>query len=198
MERSNKAFKASIQPHWHTIHPFSPLQQPYKNVHDGSYGFCVPRWSRWHIVILFVDNSWVKIYLKKQEDLKRGKKLITSDLLQIIKGQKRLVKYKQKVCKKMPWMRSYIRLQKNNTRDSNVVPHRSTSLARQCLTSLSRREAVLSLWYGRSCWFSCILTFIKLLIKRYRLLMRWRTLEVARKIKCGCLDGHQTDWLIVE
>ena len=35
--------------------------------------------------------------------------------------------------------------QKNNTRDSNVVPHRSTNLARQCLTSLSRREAVLSL-----------------------------------------------------
>ena len=32
---------------------------------------------------------------------------------------------------------------KNNTKDSNVVPHRSTSLARQCLTSLSRREAVL-------------------------------------------------------
>ena len=161
----NKPFKASIQPHWHTIHPFSPSQQPYKNVHDGSYGFCVPRWSRWHIVILFVDNSWVKIYLKKQEDLKRGKKLITSDLLQIIKGQKRLVKYKQKVCKKMPSMRIYIRLQKNNTRDSNVVPHRSTSLARQCLTSLSRREAVLSLWYGRSCWFSCILTLIKYLIK---------------------------------
>ncbi|KAL7494675.1 hypothetical protein ACHAWT_003397 [Skeletonema menzelii] len=41
-------------------------------------------------------------------------------------------------------------MQKNNTRDSNVVPHRSTNLARQCLTSLSRREAVLSLWYGRS------------------------------------------------
>ncbi len=40
--------------------------------------------------------------------------------------------------------------QKNNTRDSNVVPHRSTNLARQCLTSLSRREAVLSLWCGRS------------------------------------------------
>ena len=39
---------------------------------------------------------------------------------------------------------------KNNTRDSNVVPHRSTSLARRCLTSLSRREAVLSSWYGRS------------------------------------------------
>eukprot|EP00970_Alexandrium_tamarense_P002843 scaffold398_cov198-Alexandrium_tamarense.AAC.7 len=33
------------------------------------------------------------------------------------------------------------KIQKNNTRDSNVVPHRSTSLARQCLTSLSRREA---------------------------------------------------------
>ena len=44
-----------------------------------------------------------------------------------------------------------IKEQKNNTRDSNVVPHRSTNLARQCLTSLSRREAVLSLWYGRSC-----------------------------------------------
>ena len=39
---------------------------------------------------------------------------------------------------------------RNNTRDSNVVPHRSTNLARQCLTSLSRREAVLSLWCGRS------------------------------------------------
>ena len=43
-----------------------------------------------------------------------------------------------------------MQMQKNNTRDSNVVPHRSTNRARQCLTSLSRREAVLSLWYGRS------------------------------------------------
>ena len=33
--------------------------------------------------------------------------------------------------------------QKNNTRDSNVVPHRSTNRAWRCLTSLSRREAVL-------------------------------------------------------
>ena len=48
--------------------------------------------------------------------------------------------------------------QKNNTRDSNVVPHRSTNLARQCLTSLSRREAVLSLWYGRSCRIGTIQT----------------------------------------
>lgn len=32
-----------------------------------------------------------------------------------------------------------------------MVPHRSTNLARRCLTSLSRREAVLSSWYGRSC-----------------------------------------------
>jgi hypothetical protein len=40
--------------------------------------------------------------------------------------------------------------QKNNTQDSNVVPHRSTNRARTCLTSLSRREAVLSCWYGRS------------------------------------------------
>ncbi len=35
-------------------------------------------------------------------------------------------------------------LKENNTRDSNVVPHRSTNRARACLTSLSRREAVLS------------------------------------------------------
>ena len=47
--------------------------------------------------------------------------------------------------------------QKNNTRDSNVVPHRSTNLARQCLTSLSRREAVLSLWYGRSWTYTTFL-----------------------------------------
>ena len=41
--------------------------------------------------------------------------------------------------------------QKNNIRYSNVVPHRSTNLTRSCLTSLSRREAVLSWLYGRSC-----------------------------------------------
>jgi hypothetical protein len=41
--------------------------------------------------------------------------------------------------------------QKNNTRDSNVVPHRSTNLARRCLTSQSGRNAVLSSLYGRSC-----------------------------------------------
>ncbi len=40
--------------------------------------------------------------------------------------------------------------QKKNTRDSNVVPYRSTNLAGQCSTLLSRQEAVLSLWYGRS------------------------------------------------
>ena len=39
---------------------------------------------------------------------------------------------------------------KNNTWDSNVVPHRSTNQARTYLNSLSRREAVLSCWYGRS------------------------------------------------
>ena len=33
-----------------------------------------------------------------------------------------------------------------------MVPHRSTNRARRCLTSMSRREAVLSSWYGRSCW----------------------------------------------
>lgn len=37
---------------------------------------------------------------------------------------------------------------KNNTWDSNVVPHHSTNQARQCLTLLSRWEAVLSLLYG--------------------------------------------------
>ncbi len=42
------------------------------------------------------------------------------------------------------------RQKENNTRDSNVVPHRSTNRARACLTSLSRRDAVLSCWYGRS------------------------------------------------
>ena len=47
------------------------------------------------------------------------------------------------------WMTSK-KCKKNNTRDSNVVPHRSTNLARTCLTSLSGREAVLSRWYGRS------------------------------------------------
>ena len=44
----------------------------------------------------------------------------------------------------------YFCCEKNNTRDSNVVPHRSTNRARRCLTSLSRREAVFSSWYGRS------------------------------------------------
>jgi hypothetical protein len=34
-----------------------------------------------------------------------------------------------------------------------VVPHRSTNQTRTCLTSLSRREAVLSCWYGRSQYF---------------------------------------------
>ena len=52
---------------------------------------------------------------------------------------------------------------KNNIRDSNVVPHRSTNLTRRCLTSLSGREAVLSSWYGRSCkrWLQLIYNLIK-------------------------------------
>jgi hypothetical protein len=41
-------------------------------------------------------------------------------------------------------LRRDVKCKKNNTRYSNVVPHRSTNLARSCLTSLSRREAVLS------------------------------------------------------
>ena len=35
-------------------------------------------------------------------------------------------------------------------RASRNISHRSTNQARTCLTSLSRREAVLSCWYGRS------------------------------------------------
>ena len=49
------------------------------------------------------------------------------------------------------WVFAKAQQQKNNIEYSNVVPHRSTNPTRQCLTSLSRREAVLSLWYGRSC-----------------------------------------------
>ena len=41
----------------------------------------------------------------------------------------------------------------NNTQDSNVVPHHSTNWARSSLTLLSRREVVLSCWYGRSLYF---------------------------------------------
>ena len=37
---------------------------------------------------------------------------------------------------------------KNNTRDSNVVPHRSTNIA-SSLTLVSRREPVFSSGYGR-------------------------------------------------
>ena len=40
-----------------------------------------------------------------------------------------------------------IKWQKVKICDSNVVPHRSTRQTRACLTSLSRREAVLSCWY---------------------------------------------------
>ena len=50
--------------------------------------------------------------------------------------------------------------QKHNTSDSNVVPLRDTSLTRQCLSSRSTREAVLSLWYGRSCFDSCFIFMI--------------------------------------
>jgi hypothetical protein len=50
--------------------------------------------------------------------------------------------------------------EKNNTRDSNVVPHRSTNRARWFLTSQSGRDAVLSSWYGRSCIYQTIYTNI--------------------------------------
>ena len=74
--------------------------------------------------------------------------------------------------------------QKNNTRDSNVVPHRSTNLARQCLTSLSRREAVLSLWYGRSCRITSGP------YKHYKLHYMY---SVYIYTVCKCLLRHQMD-----
>ena len=43
---------------------------------------------------------------------------------------------------------------KNNIENSNVVPHRSTTSTRSCLTSMSRRVSVFSWLYGRSC-FKC-------------------------------------------
>ena len=47
-----------------------------------------------------------------------------------------------------------------------MVPHRSTNWTRQCLTSLSRREAVFSLLYGRS-WREGPLAIYKLIIYLY-------------------------------
>ena len=44
--------------------------------------------------------------------------------------------------------------QKNNTQDTNVLSHRSTTWSQQCWTYLIRQGAVLSLWYGRSCQYS--------------------------------------------
>ena len=41
---------------------------------------------------------------------------------------------------------------KNNIENSNVVPHRSTTSTRSCLTSMSRRVSVFSWLYGRSCY----------------------------------------------
>ena len=67
------------------------------------------------------------------------------------KGRRRVKCNNVSYCRQRRGQNKRQQEQKNNTRDSNVVPHRSTNLARQCLTSLSRREAVLSLWYGRSC-----------------------------------------------
>jgi hypothetical protein len=51
---------------------------------------------------------------------------------------------------RMPHIAGRGKIKKNNTRDSNVVPHRSTNLAGRCLTSQSGRDAVLSSLYGRS------------------------------------------------
>ena len=95
---------------------------------------------------------------------------------------------------------------KNNTRDSNVVPHRSTNLARWCLTSLSRREAVLSSLYGRS-WMQwglltlCIAAiFVHLVFARGELQVNNRQLCQLSEVfipfiasqKCVGLNNHHT------
>ncbi|KAL7475521.1 hypothetical protein ACHAW6_001432, partial [Cyclotella cf. meneghiniana] len=85
------------------------------------------------------------------------KESITSVLLQTIKGQKTILKHKPLFARKD----SNNLCKKNNTRNSNIVPHHNTSLARQCLTLLSRQEAVMLLRYGHS-WFWRHFTFIKL------------------------------------
>ena len=40
----------------------------------------------------------------------------------------------------------------SNTKHSQMVTHSSTILAQRCLTSVFRREPVLSTWYGRYQW----------------------------------------------
>ena len=60
-----------------------------------------------------------------------------------------------------------------------MVPHRSTNRARACLTSLSRREAVLSCWYGRS---QCRLIFLHfyndcILTYRISIILTLRTVQ---------------------
>ena len=40
----------------------------------------------------------------------------------------------------------------SNTKHSQTVTHSSTILAQRCLTSVFRREPVLSTWYGRYRW----------------------------------------------
>jgi hypothetical protein len=55
-----------------------------------------------------------------------------------------------------------------------VVPHRSTNRARQCLTSQSERDAVLSLLYGRS-WKTTAKQCIKQLLFQQEPIHRRKT-----------------------
>ena len=59
-----------------------------------------------------------------------------------------------------------------------MVPHRSTNQARTCLTSLSRREAVLSCWYGRS-----------------RIVAKNTSIHIQLKKHMLCLLSHYTKYL---
>ena len=93
----------------------------------------------------FKTQLWIRstiTYLFDQTEQKKGRLLILHGA-----GEQEKIAQSKVHSKWTKWKQKN---QKNNNRDSNVVPHRSTNLARQCLTSLSRREAVLSLWYGRS------------------------------------------------
>jgi hypothetical protein len=66
------------------------------------------------------------------------------------KAKRKSKKKKQKEKAKRKSKKQKQNKQKNNIWNSNVVPRQSTNQARLCLTSLSRREAVLLSWYGHS------------------------------------------------
>ena len=96
----------------------------------------------------FCDAKKCKLDVLSQSTMRNAKeervrfRRGTGSQVNVVKSNKREVILLFLLCKEEK--------QKNNIQDSNVVPHRSTNWTRQCLTSLSRREAVFSLLYGRS------------------------------------------------